>query len=136
MKRRSTAGVALRVAMTLISAAACVIGATGATGARAQTVAAGATGKAHASSAGSRSSTGRIGEATGNWLDLQRTNAAAAPALPMPGAQATLAYERYMNSFRSKIPASFGSALSGEGGGQHGDYTNAGAGAAPSSDAH
>ncbi|HTH74567.1 MAG TPA: DUF3613 domain-containing protein [Trinickia sp.] len=74
-----------------------------------------------------------IGDATREWLDLQRTNAAAAPAMPMPGAQATLAYERYMNSFRTKIPASFGSAFSGEGGASRADATGAGALSTPPS---
>lgn len=61
----------------------------------------------------SHNRTADIGQATHDWLDLQRSNAAAAPALPTPGAQASLAYERYMDSFRTKIPATFGSALSG-----------------------
>lgn len=67
-----------------------------------------------------------VGSATTAWLDLQRTNAAAAPALPTPGAQARLAYERYMNSFRTKIPASFGSTLSGVGSAGRIDYSNVG----------
>ncbi len=67
-----------------------------------------------------------VGSATTAWLDLQRTNAAAAPALSTPGAQASLAYERYMNSFRTKIPASFGSTLSGEGNAGRTDYSNVG----------
>ncbi|WP_240324499.1 DUF3613 domain-containing protein [Trinickia diaoshuihuensis] len=71
-----------------------------------------------------------IGRSTRAWLELQRTNAAAAPALPMPGAQATLAYERYMNSFRTRIPESFGSTLSGEGGAGRVDRWSAGSGAA------
>ncbi len=71
-----------------------------------------------------------IGRSTEAWLALQRSNAAAAPALPMPGAQATLAYERYMNSFRTKIPASFGSTLSGDSGTTHLDRRSAGSGAA------
>ncbi|PMS18390.1 DUF3613 domain-containing protein [Trinickia dabaoshanensis] len=70
-----------------------------------------------------------IGQSTRSWLELQRTNAAAAPALPMPGAQATLAYERYMDSFRTKIPESFGSTLSGESGAARFDRWNAGSGA-------
>lgn len=74
---------------------------------------------------------GEIGRATRTWLELQRTNAAAAPALPMPGAQATLAYQRYMNSFTGRIPESFGSTLSGASAASRSDYTNAGAGATP-----
>jgi hypothetical protein len=61
---------------------------------------------------------------------MQRTNAAAAPALPMPGAQATLAYQRYMDSFTNRIPASFGSTLSGNGGASSLGYMNGGSGAA------
>ncbi|MGG1943911.1 DUF3613 domain-containing protein [Trinickia sp. NRRL B-1857] len=70
-----------------------------------------------------------IGRSTEAWLALQRSNAAAAPALPMPGAQATLAYERYMNSFRTKIPESFGSTLSGESGTTRLDRWSGGSGA-------
>lgn len=79
----------------------------------------------------SHSRAGEIGRATRAWLELQRTNAAAAPALPMPGAQATLAYQRYMNSFTSKIPESFGSTLSGASAASRLDDTNAGSGATP-----
>lgn len=68
-----------------------------------------------------------IGQATHDWFDLQRSNAAAAPALPTPGAQASLAYERYMDSFRAKIPASFGSALSGANNAGPIGYSNPGA---------
>lgn len=73
-----------------------------------------------------------IGAATRSWLALQRSNAAAAPALPTPGAQATLAYERYMDSFRSPIPSSFGSTLSARGGASRADDTSDGSGAAQS----
>lgn len=71
-----------------------------------------------------------IGTSTEAWLALQRSNAAAAPALPMPGAQATLAYERYMSSFHTKIPESFGSTLSGEGATSRLNRWSAGSGAA------
>lgn len=73
-----------------------------------------------------------IGAATRSWLALQRSNAAAAPALPTPGAQATLAYERYMNSFRAPIPSSFGSTLSAGGGASRANDTGYGSGAAQS----
>ena len=75
-----------------------------------------------------------IGDATRTWLALQRTNAAAAPALPTPGAQATLAYARYMNSFETKIPDSFGSTLTGQGGAgtPRTGYANGDAAAQPS----
>ncbi|WP_342766994.1 DUF3613 domain-containing protein [Trinickia dinghuensis] len=86
---------------------------------------------ASANATPSRARASDIGRATRTWLELQRTNAAAAPALPMPGAQATLAYERYMNSFRNKIPASFGSALSSEGDTSRFGYTDTGSGSTP-----
>lgn len=73
-----------------------------------------------------------IGAATRSWLALQRSNTAAAPALPTPGAQATLAYERYMDSFRTPIPSSFGSTLSERGGGSRAGDTGDGSGAAQS----
>jgi hypothetical protein len=64
-----------------------------------------------------------IGHSTRAWLDLQSSNAQGAPALPMLGAEAGLAYRRYMESFKSKIPDLYGSALStgsGSGGGAMG----------------
>lgn len=51
------------------------------------------------------------GQSTTAWLDLQRSNAQAAPIQPMLGAEATAAYRRYMDSFNAKIPATYGSAL-------------------------
>ncbi|GGC29982.1 hypothetical protein GCM10011400_15790 [Paraburkholderia caffeinilytica] len=62
-----------------------------------------------------------VGHSTRAWLDLQSSNAEAAPALPMLGAEAGLAYRRYMESFKSKIPDLYGSALNaGNGGGNGG----------------
>lgn len=52
-----------------------------------------------------------VGHATRAWLDLQRENTAAAPALPTLGAEASLAYERYMDSFKTRIPATFASPI-------------------------
>ncbi|MFM0208732.1 DUF3613 domain-containing protein [Paraburkholderia sediminicola] len=52
-----------------------------------------------------------IGHSTRAWLDLQSSNTEAAPALPTLGAEAGLAYRRYMESFKSKIPDLYGSAL-------------------------
>ena len=52
-----------------------------------------------------------VGHATKAWLELQSSNAAAAPARPMLGEEAGLAYRRYMESFKSKIPDLYGSAL-------------------------
>ncbi|HKU00171.1 MAG TPA: DUF3613 domain-containing protein [Paraburkholderia sp.] len=65
-------------------------------------------------------SNSEVGHSTGAWLALQRSNAQAAPALPMLGAEAGYAYGRYMKSFDTAIPASFGSMIqtgSGQGGG-------------------
>ncbi|WP_114815341.1 DUF3613 domain-containing protein [Paraburkholderia kururiensis] len=71
-----------------------------------------------------------IGPATSAWLALQRSNAAAAPAQPTPGAEATLAYQRYLESFKSKIPERFDSSM-GQGGNGLGMLV--GYGGAPSS---
>jgi hypothetical protein len=71
-----------------------------------------------------------FGEATRSWLALQRSNAEAAPALPVLGAQAALAYERYLDSFKTKIPGSFGSTLGTGSGALGAGYANGG-GATP-----
>ncbi|MFP6558709.1 DUF3613 domain-containing protein [Paraburkholderia sp. B3] len=52
-----------------------------------------------------------IGHSASAWLELQRSNAQAAPALPMLGAEAGLAWRRYLKSFDTEIPASFGSSV-------------------------
>ncbi|WP_321788716.1 DUF3613 domain-containing protein [Paraburkholderia sp. J94] len=52
-----------------------------------------------------------IGHATESWLALQRSNSAAAPAQPMLGAEAGYAYKRYLKSFDTEIPATFGSSV-------------------------
>nr|WP_244173281.1 DUF3613 domain-containing protein [Caballeronia temeraria] len=54
---------------------------------------------------------GDVGHATESWLALQASNSAAAPAQPMPGAQAGAAYARYLKSFETPIPARFGSSF-------------------------
>jgi N-acetylmuramic acid 6-phosphate (MurNAc-6-P) etherase len=63
-----------------------------------------------------------IDHSTNEWLALQRSNTAAAPVRPMLGAEANLAYKRYLESFNSKIPDFFGSSVSqaGAGGSQGG----------------
>jgi hypothetical protein len=58
-----------------------------------------------------------VGHSTRVWLDLQSSNTQAAPALPTLGAEAGLAYRRYLESFKSKIPDLYGSTLKGNGGG-------------------
>jgi Protein of unknown function (DUF3613) len=70
-----------------------------------------------------------VGHSTRDWLELQRSNRAAAPAQPTLGAEAGLAYQRYMDSFKTKIPSSFGSSLSDNGNQLHVDYTNGNGGA-------
>jgi hypothetical protein len=69
-----------------------------------------------------------IGHATSTWLQLQRSGAAAAHEQTMLGAEATLAYQRYLDSFKTKIPATYGSSMdSGYSGNQlHVDYSNSG----------
>jgi Protein of unknown function (DUF3613) len=69
-----------------------------------------------------------VGHATLAWLDLQRSGRAAAPLQPTLGVEASLAYQRYIESFRTKIPASFTSSIdTGYSGNQlHVDYTNGG----------
>ncbi|TCW87183.1 DUF3613 domain-containing protein [Burkholderia sp. SRS-46] len=57
-----------------------------------------------------------IGRSTETWLALQRDNRAAGPDLPMLGDTASLAYQRYLDSFKNKIPDTLGSPL-GSGGG-------------------
>lgn len=72
-----------------------------------------------------------IGEATRSWLELQRSNAQAAPALPVLGAQAELAYARYLDSFKTRIPSSFDSTLGAGGNAARANYMDA-VGASPS----
>ncbi|OLL32050.1 hypothetical protein BTH42_08850 [Burkholderia sp. SRS-W-2-2016] len=61
-----------------------------------------------------------VGPSTLAWLDLQRSNAQAAPAQPMLGAEAGLAYKRYMESFKNRIPEHYGSTFSSGGSGGSG----------------
>ncbi|MBR8223541.1 DUF3613 domain-containing protein [Burkholderia ambifaria] len=81
----------------------------------------GATTAAHC--AESMSSAAEVGHATDALLSLQRDNRAAGPALPMLGDTASLSYQRYLDSFKHKIPESMGSPVnangSGGAGGQH-----------------
>ncbi|WP_259460572.1 DUF3613 domain-containing protein [Paraburkholderia sp. BL23I1N1] len=58
-----------------------------------------------------------IGHSARAWISLQSSNAEAAPALPMLGAEAGLAYRRYLESFKSKIPDLYESALGSGGNG-------------------
>ncbi|AOJ80990.1 hypothetical protein WS86_10450 [Burkholderia savannae] len=58
-----------------------------------------------------------IGHATQTWFELQASNRDAAPSQPMIGEAASLAYARYLESFKTKIPAFYGSAAGMGGGG-------------------
>ncbi|PPF06835.1 DUF3613 domain-containing protein [Burkholderia pseudomallei] len=79
-------------------------------------------GRALCAAALALASASEIGHATQAWFALQASNREAAPAQPMIGEAASLAYARYIESFRTKIPAFYGSAagmsgMSGGGGG-------------------
>ncbi|ASV99659.1 DUF3613 domain-containing protein [Paraburkholderia aromaticivorans] len=69
-----------------------------------------------------------VGHAARTWLDLQSSNTQAAPALPTLGAEAGLAYRRYMESFKSKIPDLYGSTLNTGNGGSGAMGVNSGLG--------
>ncbi|BAX57455.1 MULTISPECIES: DUF3613 domain-containing protein [Burkholderia cepacia complex] len=69
---------------------------------------------AHAQSPVHRAS--EIGLSTNEWLALQRDNQAAGPDLPMLGAAASLTYQRYLDSFKNKIPEMMDSPLKSVGG--------------------
>ncbi|KVS36169.1 DUF3613 domain-containing protein [Burkholderia ubonensis] len=66
-----------------------------------------------------------IGRSTDAWLALQRDNRAAGPDLPMLGDAASLAYQRYLDSFKNKIPDSMGSPLGSGGGASSGGQGSA-----------
>lgn len=72
-----------------------------------------------------------VGHSTRAWLDLQSSNTQAAPAQPMLGAEAGLAYRRYMESFKSKIPDLYGSTLNSGAGGNGNGGGSGGGGALP-----
>ncbi|WDD94360.1 DUF3613 domain-containing protein [Burkholderia sp. FERM BP-3421] len=86
-------------------------GALGASGAQAQAQ------PAQAAPVNATPPASEIGHATLAWLDLQGSNRAAVQEQPMLGAAASLAYQRYLDSFKNKIPEFFGSAASSSGGG-------------------
>ncbi|WP_240327424.1 MULTISPECIES: DUF3613 domain-containing protein [Burkholderia] len=67
------------------------------------------------------SSASDVDRSTREWLALQRDNRAAAPTQPVLGDVASLIYQRYLDSFKNKIPNSMSSQIgsgSGAGGGQ------------------
>jgi Protein of unknown function (DUF3613) len=56
-----------------------------------------------------------VGHSARAWLEVQRSNTQAAPMLPTLGSEAGLAYRRYMESFKNRIPDLYGSTLGGSG---------------------
>jgi mannose/fructose/N-acetylgalactosamine-specific phosphotransferase system component IIC len=60
-----------------------------------------------------------IDHSTREWLALQRDNRVAAPTQPVLGDVASLVYQRYLDSFKNKIPDTMGSQL-GTGAGMSG----------------
>ncbi|MDW5441692.1 DUF3613 domain-containing protein [Polaromonas sp. SM01] len=52
----------------------------------------------------------RVGDATRQLLSLQRN--ATGPDRPIPGEQAGLSYQRYLDSFKHPIPERMGSSIS------------------------
>ncbi|MPV70406.1 DUF3613 domain-containing protein [Burkholderia sp. BE17] len=65
-----------------------------------------------------------IGHATNALLAFQRDDHAAGPALPMLGDAASLAYQRYLESFKHKIPESMGSPVNSNGSGSSGGQSS------------
>lgn len=59
------------------------------------------------SAANEHASAAAPGSITRDWLRLQREGRSAGAAQPLPGAAATLLYQRYLNSFKNPIPAQF-----------------------------
>lgn len=52
-----------------------------------------------------------VDRSTKEWLSIQRENRAAAQAQPMLGDAASLVYQRYLDSFKNKIPESMSTQL-------------------------
>ncbi|KAB0642686.1 DUF3613 domain-containing protein [Burkholderia latens] len=58
-----------------------------------------------------------VDRSTKAWLAIQRDNRAAAPTQPMLGDVASLVYQRYLDSFKNKIPVSMSTQLGSSSGG-------------------
>lgn len=56
-----------------------------------------------------------VGDSTRALLSAQRSGRQAGPELPMLGAASVLAYQRYLDSYKTKIPENFSSVLSKSG---------------------
>ncbi|WP_412021955.1 DUF3613 domain-containing protein [Burkholderia cepacia] len=65
-----------------------------------------------------------IGHATNTLLAFQRDGHAAGPALPVLGDAASLTYQRYLESFKHKIPESMGSPVNSNGSGSSGGQSS------------
>jgi len=61
-----------------------------------------------------------VDRSTKEWLSMQRENRAAAPTQPMLGDVASLVYQRYLDSFKNKIPQSMNTQLGSSAGGMSG----------------
>ncbi|WP_322026213.1 DUF3613 domain-containing protein [Burkholderia sp. BCC1977] len=61
-----------------------------------------------------------VDRSTKAWLSMQRDNRAAAPTQPMLGDVASLVYQRYLDSFKNKIPESMSTQLGSSSGGMSG----------------
>lgn len=57
-----------------------------------------------------------VDRSTKEWLSMQRDNRAAAPTQPMLGDVASVVYQRYLDSFKNKIPQSMSTQLGSSGG--------------------
>ena len=57
-----------------------------------------------------------VGRSTRDWLTMQGENRAAAPTQPLLGDVASLVYQRYLDSFKNKIPESMSTQLGSSGG--------------------
>ncbi|KUY54403.1 DUF3613 domain-containing protein [Burkholderia sp. AW33-5] len=57
-----------------------------------------------------------VGRSTRDWLTMQGENRAAAPTQPLLGDVASLIYQRYLDSFKNKIPESMSTQLGSSGG--------------------
>ncbi|WP_175998402.1 DUF3613 domain-containing protein [Burkholderia stabilis] len=65
-----------------------------------------------------------VGHATSALLAFQRDGRAAAPGLPVLGDTASLSYQRYLESFKHKIPESMGSPVNANGSGSSGGQSS------------
>ncbi|TGN95058.1 MULTISPECIES: DUF3613 domain-containing protein [unclassified Burkholderia] len=61
-----------------------------------------------------------VDHSTKQWLSIQRDNRASAPVQPMLGDVASLVYQRYLDSFKNKIPESMSTQLGSSSGGMSG----------------